>query len=1029
MNSNSLIRYTLSDRCANKNICEFNVRVIDQSAPVATCEQYKQVSLTESGIAKVVAYDFDSGSFDNCNPVYFKVLRVNDAMNYDGGCPDLNGDDKPNTSANDVWYDDDVSFCCDDIANDVMISLRAYEIDPGNGPVNPSREKEGGDLYGHYNDCWSIVNIECKIPPILDCPSLVITCEESLDPDENPRLYPEVSSICGYDLTYQDNISDNLCGGIIKRTWYAKGCEKSSSCSQTIEIESTEPFDPCSIKWPRDVKTDCYNELASGNEPVWDEYPCNVITAEIINEDTFTFVENACYKIVREWAVIDWCIYQQNTGAEDNIDAISGTKLNCSQLVEDGYYRYTQVLMVTDNEPPSIEVVDECAGINDGCDLVDYKTNAFATDSCNVDQKYNWKYIVINEDTWDTIQYSYNYIPRPASGIKGKRSKDKLDKTSTGELTVLSPLHMGNYRIEWTVGDGCGNANSKNQYITVVDRKAPTPIMVDIASAISSSDKTLILTARSFDKGGCGDGCLSSYDNCTEKEDLYFTYSPVLPRFDIDPQKWKKQFNKYGKNFFDPETGMISTESRYYAGSADAWIKELNTAERANWCNYIENDTIPITIQVYVWDQYAFNTDCDDNNYDFANVLLNVQPCDTAPYIVSGTVKEVNSGIPVKDMIMSASNVEINKNAITSNSGLFSIILPQSTFLVSGYKDDNFLNGITTLDLVIIQKYLLGIKKITDPYKIIAADATNNGKISAADLLLIRQVLLGAKDRFVNNSWIALSPDYVFNNPDHAPLEVELAKIKQIEVNDNIYGVDFIAVKIGDMNYSANVIEYRNDNSVNLLLDDRSYKENDKIEIPMYAKDFENIYGGQFTLNIAGMEIQNIKSGALNLNKSNYNVLGNNLIFSWNNAKGITVNDGKVLFTIVAKAIKNIKLSDIMDFNDEVAKTEIYKGDNLEIHNISLNYRNNDSRFALYQNNPNPFSKKTVISFNLPSDTEYKFTVFNPSGKIIKTITGNGTKGKNIILLNKNELKATGLLFYSLESINRKAFRKMVILK
>jgi len=203
----------------------------------------------------------------------------------------------------------------------------------------------------------------------------------------------------------------------------------------------------------------------------------------------------------------------------------------------------------------------------------------------------------------------------------------------------------------------------------------------------------------------------------------------------------------------------------------------------------------------------------------------------------------------------------------------------------------------------------------------------------------------------------------------------------------------------------------------------------EEFEIPFYAKDFDNIYGGQFTMNILDINIEDITPGILDLNKSNYNVVNDNLILSWNNANGITANDGKLLFTIKATANETIKLSNILKINDEIIKTEIYQGDNFEVLNISLKFRNSNSDFALYQNRPNPFSKKTIISFDLPNDSEYKLSVFNPSGKVIKTIIDNGTKGRNRVILDKRELKTTGVLFYSLESDNNTAFRKMVILK
>ncbi len=1023
--------YHAVDNCGNEEVKCIQITVFDGVPPIPVCEQHKQVSLTAMGNAKVHAFSFDSGSFDNCNPVYFKVLRVNNDLVYDGGCPELNGDDKPATSAIDVWYDDDVFFCCDDVNNDIMVSMRVFDVDPGWGPVAPARMLPGGDLYGHYNDCWSVVHVENKIPPVLYCPELVVDCEESLDPNENPRLWPNVISVCGADLDYSDQRDLGVCGGNIIRTWTATAGNTSSQCRQHINIVATEPFDPCTIRFPRDVKADCADELADGGEPTWDENPCNVVTAEIVKEDTFTFVDGACYKIIREWAVIDWCVYEANTGAEDNLDAIVGQKLHCKQLVEDGYYRYTQILMVTDFVPPQIEVEDACVATVD-CYAYDAVLTAHATDSCNVSQKFNWKYIVTNMDTWETIQYSYNYTPHPAQGRKGNRNRDNLDQTADASLTILDPLPIGNYRVIWTVGDGCGNATSATQYFTVADKKAPTPVFVDLATAVMNNGM-VELTARSFDKGGCGNGCISSFDNCSDSYHLYFTFTNVLPKLYYQPAKWQHQFNQYGRYFFDPATGDISTEAAYLSGDADAWLPDLRTSQRAYLCDYEAGSDYTKTIKVYVWDQFALDEGCDDGNYEFANVEVNFNHCGNEPYpTVSGTVTAYGSDKPVENMEMVADNGESNAKAMTNSEGHFVFNLYNENYEISGSNDENYPAGITTLDIVIIQKYLLGLKEITDPYKLLAADVNNNGNIAASDMLELRKIILGVKNKFNNDSWIAINKDYTFENPAAPFNEVEKAKVRNVDVqNQNISGLDYYAVKIGDMNTSAaNGLESRSDNTVNLQLDDIEMEKGQTVEIPVYAKDFDNVYGMQFTISLKNIDIESINSGLLNITDNNFNITNEDLILSWNNAKAINAKDGDVLFTIIAKANKNAKLSNAMTIVDKKVRSEAYTGSDLNISSISLQYRNSNAEYSLYQNEPNPFSNETVIGFELPEISNYTLKVYDLSGKVLLEKSAIGTKGYNALKISKKELNNyTGVLYYRLESNNYTATRKMIIFK
>jgi len=130
--------------------------------PIAVCNQHMKVGLAYNGTAKIYAENFDAGSTDT-DSIFFKALRVNDNNQFDGGCFILNGDDNPATDQFEIWFDDDVFYCTEDLEKDLMTVMRVFDKNPGNGAIDPLRMKEGGDLYGHYNDCWTIVNVEYKL--------------------------------------------------------------------------------------------------------------------------------------------------------------------------------------------------------------------------------------------------------------------------------------------------------------------------------------------------------------------------------------------------------------------------------------------------------------------------------------------------------------------------------------------------------------------------------------------------------------------------------------------------------------------------------------------------------------------------------------------------------------------------------------------------------------------------------------------------------------------------------------------------
>jgi hypothetical protein len=313
---------------------------------------------------------------------------------------------------------------------------------------------------------------------------------------------------------------------------------------------------------------------------------------------------------------------------------------------------------------------------------------------------------------------------------------------------------------------------------------------------------------------------------------------------------------------------------------------------------------------------------------------------------------------------------------------------------------------------------------------LLAADINNSGTISAADILEGRQVLLGYKDRFSHNSWIAVNPDYVFQNPARAYEETKSAMIRNAYVGlENLHGVDFDIVKIGDVNFSALAFESRSSAGIRLMLDDEVLLAGQSREVPVYADQFKDVYGGQFTLNLKGIELEGIISGALNITSANYNVIGENLVLSFNEASGIFVPDGTILFTMVVNSDENTSLGDKLKISDRVLRSEIYIGSELEIHSIELGYRNAEGVYALYQNKPNPFVDKTIISFTLPSESDYIITIFDATGRTVMYASGSGVAGYNAVTVNSRDLIVNGVLYYRLESGEFSTTRKMIVIK
>ena len=118
-------------------------------------------------------------------------------------------------------------------------------------------------------------------------------------------------------------------------------------------------------------------------------------------------------------------------------------------------------------------------------------------------------------------------------------------------------------------------------------------------------------------------------------------------------------------------------------------------------------------------------------------------------------------------------------------------------------KNDDILNGVSTLDLIQIQKHILNTKPFGSPYQYIAADINRSGSVTTLDMIQLRKVILNIEPKFVNNSsWRFLDENHIFQNPAD-PLKEYLPESIRVAYLGNPRHIGFIGIKIGDVNNSA----------------------------------------------------------------------------------------------------------------------------------------------------------------------------------------------------------------------------------
>lgn len=362
-------------------------------------------------------------------------------------------------------------------------------------------------------------------------------------------------------------------------------------------------------------------------------------------------------------------------------------------------------------------------------------------------------------------------------------------------------------------------------------------------------------------------------------------------------------------------------------------------------------------------------------------------------------------------------------------------------FQVQPEKDYNCGNGLSTFDLVLITRHILQSSLLDSPYKIIAADANNSGTVSAVDLIELRKVILTLQDTFTSNtSWRFVPNDYVFMDPID-PLAEDFPELLEIHSLSEDTQIDFVGIKIGDVNGSANPTTFNDADSRNgfagsliFEAEDRELIAGETYTVPITTKYFNDIAGFQFTLNYDNgyLEFEKVTPGVLNnLSKANFGIQKdeNAITASWNSE--LDTNFDGIAFTLQFKARKNGKLSEALSLDSKLINAEAYTK-NLDYFDVLLQFnkaRISITPFELFQNQPNPFADNTTISFYLPESGYAELKIFDLAGKEIKTIRDHFAKGFNSVILDRGELMSSGVLYYQLNSSFGSATKKMIFIE
>jgi hypothetical protein len=1044
------------DACYNAVRDSIEFDVIDKIAPVMKCDDKLTVSLSNAngylnGYARVTAKDIDEGSFDNCELKWIKVRR-----NYNADCKedliakgyDLNGDgeldDKDGfTLVNGKWMTplaDAIEFFCCDISGAVTVELW------------------GEDWSGNRNFCWMTIDLEDKVAPVCDAPdNITIDCDNknlgTIDSKTQSAIaFGDVRIVSGNDCGALDTtyrVLKNLkCGyGTIERIWTltkttSKG-KLTTECKQVITIRPIHEYD---IRFPLDVdQRDCRKPVV--DTVITDERFCDILAVNITDK-RYDASNDECYKIFRTYTVINWCAYEDKCGdpmaagnvyvvdrkwtdngklpvwllARDenrdgdeefylsrnrtpkegtlndgvvspigNVTAQNDERITPPKCERSGEYfhsfMYTQIIKVYDDVAPVISFMRDTFCTNPATCVANVKIPFTAADNCTDRLELERTQVMVAPFQTLTGPYimsnSRDYIFSFEDDGKGKMA------------VSVTNLPEGLHDLIVVVRDECGNLTRPTRIPFLVrDCKAPAPICINGLSTELMPD-------------GNGGGMMAVWANDFIASKIYDCNGQGPETQTGLKLVTKYSINRVGQPAKSDQTGLTFT-----------------CTDKGKVVN----------VEIHAWDEKG--------NHDFCVTFIEIQ--DNRKLCPTGTANEGEiNGIVATDDAKPLATVEVaisgekQDKAITPNSGLygFNNLLKGGDYTITPQLDKEHRNGVSTFDLILIQKHILGIQPLANPYRMIAADVNNSKTITTLDLILIRKLILNIDDSFKSTaSWKFVDAKYKFAETTN-PWKNEIPEVVNVNDLEGKVQADFVAIKMGDVNGSAATnpgvtsSEVRSSKDFILQTDELEMKAGQIYDVLIKAKDIQKVQGFQFTLGMKDIEIVGIDYGTLSSENLGVFAKQGMVTSSWNASNGPSVAVTETLFTLKLRTTKDQSLSEALNISSRLTAQEAYGLDD-EVMDVKLFYNKGAGvdKARLDQNQPNPFDEETLIGFYLPKAAQATLTIRDVKGALIYLTQGDYAKGMNQVKLTKQVLKAAGVLYYTLETDDFTATRKMVVM-
>ncbi len=572
------------------------------------------------------------------------------------------------------------------------------------------------------------------------------------------------------------------------------------------------------------------------------------------------------------------------------------------------------------------------------------------------------------------------------------------------DLIIEKELPIGTYILDYALYDMCGNVQSYQTTVVVEYCKAPTAYCLNGLAVSLNEHGNVELWASDFARDVNSD--------CIDGVALSFSAT------DLDMKNI---------TLCCEDVGIVTVDIFFTSVDGDGNIPEHGGEE------IIRQSVCTSMISVQDNGQVCGGDDMMGCDAKVNNVVQNGNRA-----LISGSISRPDN-VMVSDVQVKLQGSE--SSVTTDDEGYYAFPnMPiGGQYIVKPEMEGIAVTGVSTLDLVLIQKHILGLRNLETPYTFIAADINNDQNVSALDIVSLRKVILGLTETFPNNDiWNFINKDYVFFDEEN-PLASNYDDEYEISDLSQDMDIHFLAVKTGDVNFSAELngvqnAEARSSEVFTISLGSKEKFSEGLVTMPFVSAQNIELNGYQFTIDFDGstLNFKDVKIGDQSvMTDQNFGIHAKNgkVTVSWHSGSLIEYSSGETLFSLEFLSNASGAMYDAIAINSSITKAEAYIGE--QVLDVALSSENTQyaiSGLELYQNLPNPFTNNTEIKFGIPQAGDVSFTVHSLTGQIMYQINKYYDAGSHSIALNKQDLDYAGVLYYTVEFAGDTQTKQMIII-